>query len=63
VSLSRPAKPSSSASLRKAIASLDATTAQVSTIDELRAWRLGMAKRFIGLSIMPTPPLANRGKK
>jgi hypothetical protein len=62
-------KPSSSATLRRAIASLDAvahvviapvsptlpTVPPVSPLPELRAWRLGMAKRFIGLSIMPSP--------
>jgi hypothetical protein len=68
-------KTSSSVSLRHAIASLEATAAQVtvpvvaappppaSPLTELRAWRLGMAKRYVGLSIMSTSALSQSPQK
>lgn len=59
-------KNASQTTLRAAIASLDetasrvnGTTRKVDALGELRTWRIEMAKRFIGLSIMP----AQRGKK
>ncbi len=44
----RPAKSAeSSASLKAALSSLEATAAQVNTLSELRAWRIKMAQKFI----------------
>jgi hypothetical protein len=44
----KPAKPAeSSATLKAALSSLEATAAQVNTLAELRNWRVSMAKKFI----------------
>lgn len=58
VSPKRPAKSAeSSATLKAALTSLDATAAQVNTLAELRAWRIAMAKKFI------RPTTTPKGKK
>jgi hypothetical protein len=53
------AKKASSTSLRQAVASLDATSAQANTLSQLRAWRIKMAKRLASTSSASTP----KGKK
>ncbi len=56
--IKRPAPKSSSATLKAAIVSLEATSAQLATLAELRAWRIKMAKQLI----RPSAP-STKGKK